>query len=751
MVAPMLPVSCYGYRPGVVAPPAVSIITPFYNTGGLFLETVHSVLGQSLQQWEWIVVNDGSDDPQALRVLLPLRHADGRIRVLDQENRGPAAARNAGVAASRAPLLFFLDSDDVLVPTALEQLAWALVAHPESAFVTSWSVAFGREHLGWRLGFATRHAFLYQNMAIVSAMVRREVFVQVGGFDESLRQGFEDYEFWLRCAAAGFWGHDVRRFLIWVRRKRPDEYGVYRWSLIDDPDGLPVFRRAMRSRYPQLYRDGLPRVGGGGGLIDAHVLVGDGLPFANRLRCAEGQRRVLLLLPWIRVGGVDTFALDVVRRLMGRGVLVSVCLLRDETDPVWFDELQRASSDVFDLSAFLVPADYPRFLQYVIESRQITTVLISNALLAYQLLIYVRSRCPQVTVIDYLHMEEPRWRGGGLPRAAIEHEGLIDLHVVSSEYLRLWMVGRGAEPGRVAVCTTNVDVALWVPDAGVRAQVRAEFGIGVDCPVILFAGRLVPQKRPRFMVEVLRALRRSGGVFVALVAGDGEDAGLLRRFVWWHGLSGCVRFLGAVPHERLRALMAASDVLLLPSEYEGIALTLYEALASGVVPVAADVGGQRELVTPDCGVLIARGGDEQGAYVAALRLLIADPARRARMAAAGRERVVRFFTAEQLIDRMVGLFALAEGLAHDVPRAPVSRGVGMAAATLAIEHFHLERRLRALPPVRVLLAVRRSSVWRVFDRFGGGRSVREVVDRAIYEVRREVMRWVRRFYRVGGV
>src|SRR5262245_49821275 len=103
----------YGYRRAALAPPAVSIITPYYNTGPLFYETVESVLRQSLQQWEWVIVNDGSDDREALRTLLPLRSADSRIRVLDQPNRGLAAARNAGAAASTAPLLFFLDSDDL--------------------------------------------------------------------------------------------------------------------------------------------------------------------------------------------------------------------------------------------------------------------------------------------------------------------------------------------------------------------------------------------------------------------------------------------------------------------------------------------------------------------------------------------------------------------------------------------------------------------------------------------------------------
>ena len=211
----------YGYAPAdPSAQPVVSIVTPCYNTGDIFLDTIRSVLRQSLQQWEWIIVNDGSDDAATLRVLDALRAVnDPRVRVVDQPNRGLPAARNAGVAVSRAPLLFFLDSDDLIAPTALEQLAWTLTTHPEVAAVATWCVFFGAMHVLSRRGFASRHTFPHDNPLTVSVMLRRTAFERVGGFDESLHDGLEDYEFWVRLADAGMWGRDVREALVWIRRK----------------------------------------------------------------------------------------------------------------------------------------------------------------------------------------------------------------------------------------------------------------------------------------------------------------------------------------------------------------------------------------------------------------------------------------------------------------------------------------------------------------------------------------------------
>lgn len=727
----------YGYAAAdPSAPPAVSVITPYYNTGPMFLETARALLRQSLQQWEWIIVNDGTSDPAALRALLPFRSADARIRVVDQPNRGLPAARNAGAALTQADLLFFLDSDDLLAPTALEKLAWSLASHPGSAFATGWNATFGHKNFLWPRGFETRYAFLHENMTSPQVMVRRSTFDTAGGFDEARRRGMEDYEFWLRCASKGMWGHDVHEYLIWVRSKAPETYTSYRWSFQDDPSALATFNREMRARYPQLYRHGLPRVGGaGGGLLGTYAPIDDALPLRNPLATRPGQRRILLLMPWARIGGADRFALDMAAGLVARGDLVSVALLRDEQHTL-MDELLQITPDVFNLAAFLAPADFPRFLRYLIESRQITTVVLANSLLAYQLLPYLRAHCPGVAMVDYLHMEEDGWRDGGLPRAGIDHEDYLDMHIVASQHLGRWMAARGARPERTEVCPINIDEQLWRQQPGQAQAVRAELGLPPETTLLLFPARLVAQKRPRLMAAIVRRLRERGADVVCLVAGGGEDSGWLRRYVRTHRLQRHLRLLGPQPSARVRALMDAAEIVLLPSEQEGIALALYEAMAMGAVPVAADVGGQSELVTPACGVLIPPGEGELDAYVDAIERLIASPQRRTEMAEAGRARIEAQFTHQAMLSRMQALFDQAAALAQADPRPPVSAGQGHAAAALAIEHHQLETRLRGLPPVRLALRLRQSPIAGLAGAAAHIRSGIEQIDRTSYMLRR---------------
>src|SRR6476659_6278293 len=79
------------------SPPAVTIVTPYFNTDGVFASTARSVLQQSLQQWEWLIIDDGSTDRDSLAQLDACRGRDPRIRVIEHKrNRGLGAARNTG-------------------------------------------------------------------------------------------------------------------------------------------------------------------------------------------------------------------------------------------------------------------------------------------------------------------------------------------------------------------------------------------------------------------------------------------------------------------------------------------------------------------------------------------------------------------------------------------------------------------------------------------------------------------------------
>ena len=192
--------------------PKVSVIIPTYNRAQMVCEAMDSVVTQTLQDVEIIVVDDGSTDGTG--EVLAERYGD-RIQYFWQENQGRAVARNRGVQAASGAYVLFLDSDDLLLPQSLELLSGLLDDHPEVDVVYSdgyYCDAKGRDIQ--RIS-AERPPVDHDNIleimvitnivvAINSTMVRRRCLEALGYpyFDESLR-GTEDADLWLRLAAQG--------------------------------------------------------------------------------------------------------------------------------------------------------------------------------------------------------------------------------------------------------------------------------------------------------------------------------------------------------------------------------------------------------------------------------------------------------------------------------------------------------------------------------------------------------------------
>ena len=135
--------------------------------------------------------------------------------------------------------------------------------------------------------------------------------------------------------------------------------------------------------------------------------------------------------------------------------------------------------------------------------------------------------------------------------------------------------------------------------------------------------------------------------------------------------------------------LEASDVFLLPSQYEGISVALLEAMGTALVPVTAAVGGQDDVVTAECGFLILHGQNELEDYVSALTRLIEDPLLRERMGRAARQRIIDEFSLAATTTVLLAELERARHLARAEPRLALAPGFARELATLGIEYTRL--------------------------------------------------------------
>lgn len=181
--------------------PAVSVVVPCYN-GGRFLDTLMASLArQTLRDFEVILVDDGSTDSETLHKLAAL---EGQARIIHQANGGPSAARNAGIRAARADILFMLDCDDTVEPIFLEETVPLLQqAAPDVGMVVTNLQLVGAE-TGVVTRYFNRFDLLFTNTLSAGLVLRKAACLAVGGYDEAMRDGYEDWDFSLRLADAGY-------------------------------------------------------------------------------------------------------------------------------------------------------------------------------------------------------------------------------------------------------------------------------------------------------------------------------------------------------------------------------------------------------------------------------------------------------------------------------------------------------------------------------------------------------------------
>jgi glycosyltransferase involved in cell wall biosynthesis len=220
----------------------VSVVMPAYNAQGTIGGAISSVLSQTYGDLELVVVDDGSTDRTAA---IASAH-DGAVRVVQQENRGVAAARNRGIAEAQGELIAFCDSDDIWFDQHLEALVALYDRHRDVVTSNSWWLLPGgidparKRYVGrFPAPERQRRAILEQNFVSPLSIFPRGLVEEIGPFRAERRRA-EDWDFWLRAILLG---HTVAL--------QPRPLSLYRWSAAS----LSAAREEMDAEIQAVYRD----------------------------------------------------------------------------------------------------------------------------------------------------------------------------------------------------------------------------------------------------------------------------------------------------------------------------------------------------------------------------------------------------------------------------------------------------------------------------------------------------------------
>jgi glycosyltransferase involved in cell wall biosynthesis len=193
----------------------VSVIIPYYNGGKYIDKTIKSVLDQAYKEFEIIIVDDGSTDTFTKQYLSQLDHS--KIKVFYKGNGGVASARNYAILKSQGEYILPLDADDLIAKDYLE-LAVDILNQNSAVKLVTCNV----EYFGYRKGFMQSQEFsieklLAKNLFVVSSVFRRMDYDKTKGFNMNMKEGFEDWDFWISLLGDGGEVHNIDKTCFYYR------------------------------------------------------------------------------------------------------------------------------------------------------------------------------------------------------------------------------------------------------------------------------------------------------------------------------------------------------------------------------------------------------------------------------------------------------------------------------------------------------------------------------------------------------
>jgi glycosyltransferase involved in cell wall biosynthesis/SAM-dependent methyltransferase len=607
--------------------PLISVVIPCFNYGRYVEEAVESVLSQTFQDFEIIVVDGGSTDAETLSVIRSLQKP--KTRVYEREGRHLAGDnRNFGIRQSRGKYICCLDADDRLKPTYLEKALFLLEAYNYD--IVSPSIeCFGASDLKFEVPLeVSLEQVTKSNQISTVAVFSKDLWTKAGGYhDWGLGKDHvpEDWDLWVRMMALGARAINVSEALMLYRKHQS--------ATLSSQSEAPSFEmqaariRDFNQEYLSRRNHRLSEK------RNAAIFKADD-PFKNLMdRSLREPRKpaVLFALPFVITGGADTVLLGVAEHLAKNGFALSV-ITTIPMDASLGDNSPRyeaITKQIYHLHNFLKDESrWKDFVFYLIASRNIDVLFLAGSAFVYGLLPEIKERFPHIKVVDQLfnefgHIENNR-----------KYAQYIDLHIVANETIKGILIERfGEDASRIRVVVHGVDVkGYFNPESSEINSLRAPI-LPKNKFFVSFIGRFSEEKCPDTFVEIAQVLRNEQN-FHFLMIGNGPEYCRIKEKIRTYRLDAKFYAPGFVAE--MRPYVKMSGVVVIPSKIEGIPIILMESLALGVPVVASKVGGIPSIVGDGFNGFVCEPSDIEG-FARNIRQIAADESLRRTLKVNARE------------------------------------------------------------------------------------------------------------------
>lgn len=568
----------------------ISVIT--YYTGKEYIfQTYTSLLNQTFPHWEWLIVTDITDEN-----IKKLKSMDKRIKVISIEEHTIAKAQYIAAEKSKSDILLLLAEEDLIDKTMLECGYFTMLTNPEGIWAYTRMVNFdGNENL-YNNKLAI-YEMTKRNIISKCSFIRKDKFLELEEYITLPMEVHEDWYMWLYFLSKKYVPIKMDFYGYW-HRKTPKE------------KALIIEKSEEKSKISKEYIDKMKSEI----KLDTNTIEFDNIyqidykdipkkvEITKKDIFAKSNRnRILIIAPSFVVGGADIFALNLIKGLREKNYEISIITTK-KCDYILRQQVEEYVDEYFDLTTFLKEKDWASFIYHIIKSRKIQCVLITNSFYGYYALPWLKYHFKQIPFVDYIHAENWTLRNGGFPKDSNSVANYLDETYTCTKHLKDMMytiMNRNIKNIKPVYIGTDTDFYDNTVEYEGEKEMKEKYK---GKKVILFIARIVHYKRPLFAVKLLQEILKDRKDIVLIMVGDGAALKDVEQYVRDENISEYVHFYGM--QDDVRKFYKVADLTLICSLREGLTLTTYESLAMGIPVVSSDIGGQKELISTDCGHLI---------------------------------------------------------------------------------------------------------------------------------------------------
>ncbi len=567
--------------------PLVSVITPYFNHGCTIAETIESVLTQTFQDFEHIIVDDGSNEENK-NILDGLSRPDLKI-IRHSKNLGkgsPAVARNVGIKHSKGKYIVCLDADDLLNPTFLEKCLSVLETNPNVSMITTHMDMFGMKNCTYyESEFNPKQLYGQNNMMINATMFRKEAWEKSGGYKPKI--GYEDWEFWINLVDHGFWGKLIPEALL---RYRVLAESRYTGDIANHKENIDAIKK-----YHPAYRRNIRRASWKK-KFKKYVVTKESL-FVNMsdtkqyLSQKKTKKNVLIAIPWMTFGGAETLIYNYCHEIKDDFNISFVTGLESENE--WEYKFKEISQNIYHLSNLFEDRElYIEFISNYIKTKNIDVLHIIHNNFVYGMLEELKVRHPKLKVIVTLFNDRVDHFS-----KVFQYEDYIDAFSADNQkVINSLKEGLKGKDNKLVKIPNGIDCNnTFNQQKFDRSAQRSELGLKDDELAVFFVGRLSSEKMPDAFLEAAgKVVKNPKNQKVRFfVIGDGLMRAEIEDKIGKIN-SENIKYLGY--QSDVAKYLSAGDIFVLPSMIEGFPLSILEAMAMKMNVIASDVGAISDII-----------------------------------------------------------------------------------------------------------------------------------------------------------